>query len=141
MAKTDRAAFLGELSRAENQMTTIFDQLAKDVGQVVLRAAGPDGTVPVERLADVQRQAHALVDAVFVGPGGKGFDEAHQAPGAHRPLSPYARVISEGQLAMIDLALGRQAAILRRVMPEDVRQGMAARDRRERVRVSPAMMR
>lgn len=108
-------------------MTTIFDQLARDIGQVVLRAAGPEGTVPVERLADVQRQAHALVDAVFVGPGGKGFDEAHQ------PLSPYARVISEGQLGMIDLALARQATILRRTMPEDVRQGMAARYRQERL--------
>ena len=129
MAKTDRAAFLGELRGAEAQMTSIFDQLATDIGQVVLRAAGPEGTVPVERLADVQRQAHALVDAVFVGPGGKGFDERNQ------PLSPYARVISEGQLAMIDQAFARQAAILQRTMPEDVRLGMAARYRQERMRV------
>ena len=134
MARTDRAAFLAELRAAEKQMTTIFDQLATDIGQVVLRAAGPEGTVPVERLADVQRQAHALVDAVFVGPGGKGFDEAHQ------PLSPYARIISEGQLGMIDLALAREATILQRLMPQDVQQGMAARYRQERMRVSPAMM-
>lgn len=131
VARTDRAAFLGELRDAEAEMTTIFDQLATKVGQVVLRAAGPEGTVPVERLADVQRQAHELVDAVFLGPGGKAFDEA---PGAHRPLSPYARVISEGQYAMIDLALARGGAILRRTMPEDVRRGMAARYRQERMR-------
>lgn len=121
MAKTDKAAFLGELRAAEKEMDRVFGQLARDIGQVVLRNAGPDGTVPVERLPEVQRQARQLVDRVFVGPSGQAFDDRQQ------PQADYPRIIAEGQLAMIDQALARQAAILDRVLPEDVRQAMVAR--------------
>jgi hypothetical protein len=121
MAKTDLAAFRGVLRDAEGQMDVIFARLARQIGQVVMQAAGPDGTVPVERLPEVQRQAGRLVDAVFVGRlQGKPFDEQNA------PLAPYPDLLAEGQLDMIDLALMRQAAILDRYLPEDLQRRLSS---------------
>lgn len=121
MAKTDRAAFAGTLAEAEREMDALFEGLARDVGNLVLRAQGPEGTVPVERLPELQRQARRLVDAAFVGPAGQPFSDAHE------PLAPYPAVIAAGQWAMIDLALARTTAILSRHLPEDVRAQWARR--------------
>lgn len=121
MARTDKAAFAAIHREAEEMMDTLFQQLAADVGNLVLRAQGPEGTVPVERLPELQRQAARLVDAAFLGAGGKPFDDAN------RPLAPYPRIVAEGQIAMIDLAQARTAATLDRLMPEEVRARLAAR--------------
>ena len=41
MAKTDRAAFHQVLREAEDEMNTLFGQLATDIGQTVMQGAGP----------------------------------------------------------------------------------------------------
>jgi hypothetical protein len=122
MAKTDLAAFLGTLQQAEDEMTALFDKLAHDVGDLVLRAAGPDGKVPVERLPQLRAQVGRLVDAAFLGgPDRRPFSEE-----GNTPLAPFPAIISRGQLAMIDRALDRTAKSLDR-LPGDVRQQLQQR--------------
>lgn len=121
MAKTDRAAFLQVLREAEGEMTTIFGQLATELGQLVLKAQGPDGTVPVERLQQIQEQAGRLVEAKFLGgPQRRPFDDRNE------PQAEYPRILAAGQRAMIDLALNRSATILNRYLPEDLQRRLSS---------------
>jgi len=116
MAETDRARFNRVLNEAEAAMDAMFADMARELGALVMRSAGQDGTVPVEQLIQVQRQARAIVDRYFVQGQSGGFDEEG------RPLTPYARIIADGQNAMIDIAFEREAAIYRDKLPEDVRR-------------------
>ena len=120
MAKTDRAQFVGVLRTAEAEMTAMFGQLASDIGQLLLGAAGPDGTIPPERIPELQHRIRPMVSRLFVGgPERRPFDDDHN------PLAPFPVILSAGQIAMIDLALGREAAILDKHLPKDVRQRLA----------------
>ena len=122
MAKSDKAAFLGELARAEDEMTALFDGLARDVGDLVIRAAGADGTVPVEKLPAIRAQMGRLVDAAFLGgPDRRPFSEV-----GNQPLAPFPAIISRGQLAMIDQALAKATRGLDR-LPADVRERLRQR--------------
>lgn len=121
MATREEVAFRRVLRDIERQMTAMFDELAGQVGQVILRYAGEDGKVPVERLQDVQREANRLVDAMMLGPGGRGFDEQNQ------PLSRYAQVIQDGQVRMLNLALERLGATMARYIPEDLLRELGRR--------------
>jgi len=102
-------------------MDEVFGGLARDLGAMVMGMAEADGKVPVARLPEVQRRARAMVDAAFLGAGGRPYDDQH------KPLAPFPRVLSQGQVAMIDLALKRTAKILDDKMPEDVRRALAMR--------------
>lgn len=114
-------AFLRILAQGEREMNDVFGSLAHDIGDIVLRSAGPDGTIPIERLASIQAASRQVVDAAILGPGGRPFDEQNRAQ------SRYAEVIQRGQERMIDLELGRQAKMLGRLLPGDVRDGLRAR--------------
>ena len=120
MSRSERE-FLRVLAQAEGEMNTLFAQLAHDVGDVVLRSAGPDGVVPVERLREVQAAARRLVDQALLGPAGRPFSDSND------PQSAYARAIANGQIAMIDQVLERQARLLDRHLPADVRDGLRER--------------
>ena len=119
---TDKARFERILADAEREMDTLFGQLATEIGQIVLGAAGDDGTVPVERLQGVLEQVNAAVDRVFLG-------GAAQRPYGERnePLAPFPRIISRGQYAQIDLVLERHVRILDKLLPADVRDGITRR--------------
>lgn len=122
MATTDKARFQAILRDAETEMDTLFGQLATEIGQIVLNAAGDDGTVPPARLQDVLGQAERAVDRVFLGGGaGKPFGEQNE------PLSPFAKLIADGQKAQIEVALERHASILDRYLPVDVADGITRR--------------
>lgn len=118
--KPDKA-FLRILAQAEREMNDVFNGLAHNLGDIVLRSAGPDGIIPVERLPDIQAAARQLVDAAILGTGGRPFDDRNQAQ------SLYAQAIQRGQERMIDLALERQAKMLDKLLPEDVRNGLRMR--------------
>ena len=134
MAKTDRAAFKRALRDAEDQMTALFGQLATDIGQMVMRAQGPDGTVPVELLQQIQREAGRMVEAVFLSAASRRpFDDQNE------PLAPYPGIIADGQRTMIELALSRQAKILDRHLPEDLQRRISSL-RLKRATDSPVSM-
>jgi hypothetical protein len=117
MATTDKARFNRVLKDAEGEMDRLFGQMAREIGQVVMREAGMEGTVPVERLQRVQLQARQIVDRYFLGgPERRPFDEENQ------PQAAFPEVISRGQQAMIDMALERQAKLLKQHLPEDLRR-------------------
>jgi len=116
------AALARELERAETEMNRLFEGLAHDVGDLVLRMAGPDGKVPLERLPDLLRAVRPVVDSVFIGGRrAEPFDERNE------PLAPFPVVIARGQRAMIDAALEEQVTLLNRYLPEDVRHALALR--------------
>ncbi len=122
MAKTDRSRFLRQLIDTEKQMDVLFQTLAENISYLVLRAQSDDGTVPISKLSQLQRQAGRLVDEVFIGGQREPYGENNE------PQTPFARIITEGQLAGIDVALEREAAILDRYLPEDLRLRMAGRE-------------
>ena len=121
MAKSDLAVFRRQLIDSERVMDALFQQLAEDVGNLVFRAQGLDGTVPIEALPRLQKESGKLVRAQFLDASGRGFDDNNE------PLAPFPKVIAEGQKAMIDVALERTATILDKALPEDLRLRMAAR--------------
>lgn len=122
MATTDKARGRAILREAEQGMDTLFGQLATEIGQIVLAAAGDDGVVPPARLQGVLQQAERAVDRVFLGVGaGKPFSEQNE------PLSPFAKLISVGQKAQIEVALERTARILDQFMPADVADAITRR--------------
>ena len=103
-------------------MDILFQVLAEDIGNLVLRAQGDDGTVPVSKLPQLQRQAGRLVDEAFIGGQREPYGENNE------PQAPFPRIITEGQMAMIDVALEREAAILDKHLPDDLRLRMAGRE-------------
>lgn len=121
MASREQRELRAALRDAEREMTALFDGLAREIGQVVMRYAGPDGTVPEERLGQVQAEARRLVSRAIVGDSRLPFDEEN------RPRSAYARILERGQMRLIDFALEEEAKRLRRVLPEDLRAALAQR--------------
>lgn len=122
MPRSDRSRFLRQMIDTEAQMDEVFETLAQTIAFAVFRAQGADGTIPIERLPQLQREAGRLVDQVFVGPGRQPFDENNE------PTASYPRIIAEGQKAMIEVGLERAAAILDKYLPEDLRLRLAARE-------------
>lgn len=116
MARTDRAVFNANLRTVEDGLNVLFAQLASDVGQAVFRAQDEDGLVPVEKLPELQAQVERLVDALFLGPQRRPFDDQH------RPLAPYPRVLAEGLQAQVDLAFDRTERTLDRVLSDEQRE-------------------
>jgi len=47
MARSDRAAFLRQLIDTEAEMDALFQELAQDIGGLVLRAQDADGVIPI----------------------------------------------------------------------------------------------
>jgi len=119
---TGRAAMLRQLVKSEREMDALFDQLAHDVGDLVLRAQGPDGTVPLQALQQLRVETARLVGRAFLGADGRPFDDDNQ------PQAAFPRIIAEGQQAMIELALEGTVEILDRMLPEDLRLEMAGRE-------------
>jgi hypothetical protein len=73
-------------------------------------------------LAQLQRQAEQVVDAALIGQARQPFDEAGN------PASPFARLIANGQQAMVDLALERSGRILDARLPEDLQRQLSVRE-------------
>ena len=126
MAQTDRARFLRQMIESERAMDDLFQALALDIGNAVLRGAqDADGIVPIQVLPQLQREAARMVRARFLGVDGQAFDENNE------PLAEFPRVIAEGQRAMIEVALERAAAILDRYLPEDIANKFRVREIKE----------
>jgi len=122
MAKTDLAAFRRQLLDSEAEMDALFQDLAVEIGNMVLRAQNPDGTVPISALPGLQRQAEAAVRRRFLNREGRAFGENNE------PLAPFPQIVADGQKAMIRLALERTAAILDKSLPEDLRAALTGRE-------------
>jgi len=122
MAATDRARFLRQMIDSEAEMDALFQTLAEDIGNLVFRAQNPDGTVPSERLAQIQKQAGRMVRAQFLDGSGQAFDENNE------PLASFPRIIAEGQKAMVELALDRTVRILDKYLPEDIANQLRIRE-------------
>ena len=107
---------------SEAEMDALFQDLAVEIGNMVLRAQNPDGTVPISALPGLQRQAEAAVRRRFLNREGRAFDDRNE------PLAPFPQIVADGQKAMIRLALERMVAILDKALPEDLRIRLAARE-------------
>lgn len=123
MARSDRSRFLRQMIDSEAEMDALFQTLAEDIGNLVLRAQDADGTVPISKLAGLQKRAGRLVDEVFLNERGRPFSDED-----NEPLAPFPRIIAEGQRAMIELALERAATILDKHLPEDLRLKLGTRE-------------
>jgi len=65
--RTGRPAMLRQLVKSEREMDSLFDRLAHDVGDLVLRAQGADGTVPLQALQQLRVETARLVGRAFLG--------------------------------------------------------------------------
>ena len=125
MARSDRAAFLRQLVDSEKEMDALFQQLAVDIGNLVFRAQDADGTVPIQALPRLQKEAARMVRTRFLDASGQAFDDNNE------PLAEFPQIIAEGQRAMIEVALERAARILDKYLPEDLASQLRGREIKE----------
>jgi len=104
VATSDRSRFNGILAELEQDMSAMFKAMVGDIIPLLLSNAGPEGTVPVEKLRALQEQVSGVVERYMVGTRREPFDRDF------RPGSAYAEIIARGQGKMIDLALTRSAS-------------------------------
>jgi hypothetical protein len=102
----------GAQVRFRNRFKGLMGAAAGQIGAVVVRLAGDDGTVPIEYAQSIRRQAREIVGRVF---GGR---EALRSNGV--PISPYARALMEEIGRMTFEIVAAHGAYLRRTLPDDV---------------------
>lgn len=115
MARNHWQQHLAVMRDADRDMAALFDQLAGQVATIVLREAGPDGTVPRTRLRAIQEASGAAVHALFLGRGRNGqpapFDVV---AGRVVPLSPYMTVLWGAVERATRVAVDQHAQIMRK---------------------------
>ncbi len=117
MARNHWQQQLAVMREANTDLTALFDQLARQIGTIVLREAGPDGTVPRTRLRAIQEASGAAVSALFLGRARSGqpapFDVV---AGAVVPLSPYMTVLWRAVAQATRVGVDQQAQIMRKAL-------------------------
>lgn len=117
MARNHWQQHLAVMREADRDMTALFDQLAGQVATLVLREAGPSGTVPRTRLRAIQEAAGQAVHALFLGRSRTGqpapFDVVM---GRVVPLSPYMTVLWGAVERATRVAVDQQAQIMRKAL-------------------------
>lgn len=103
--------------RFRNRMKGLMGAAAGQIGAVVLRLAGEDGTVPIEYAGSIRRQAREIIGRVF---GGR---DALRGNGV--PVSPYARALMEEIGRLTYEIVAAHGVYLTRTLPDDVRGWLA----------------
>lgn len=75
----------------KREIKPVFQGVIDRIGGIIARNADRAGTVPLNRLRDVQTEAGAAVDSMFVGVDGR----SAYAPDEVTPLAPYPRVLNK----------------------------------------------
>ncbi len=112
MARTFDSQRLRHQRAMDRRLAAEHRQLARSIAAIVLRAAGPDGTIPNRRTVRAALSGDIWVQAVkpyYVGRG----DSPLRGP---VPQSPYARLLYDGVAGATRIQAERQAALLRRVV-------------------------
>lgn len=115
MARSFEAQRLRHQRAMDRRLIAEHRQLAQAVASLVLRQAGPEGTLPNLRTtrARIGEQIWAQVlKPYYVGPG----TDALQGD---VPRSPYARLLYDGVAGATRIAVDQQLALVRRVVRDD----------------------
>ena len=130
MAKTYLSSFLGIVKDFEEEAVGIFTRLAGDISTVLYEASNIDGTVPRDKLLEVQIAANTITQRVFVGR----HNATESAPlietprGEVIPLSPYSRALWRAITRSVDLPVQQHADIMaRRMSPTAIQVAKSAR--------------
>lgn len=116
MPRTYDSARLRNQRAMDRRLATDHARLAQDIARLVVRAAQLDGTIPNSRSVR-ERLRTAIWEQVlkpyYIGRGTDALD-------GPRPQSPYALLIVEGIVQATRIQAERQAAIVRRLVKDEV---------------------
>lgn len=120
-----KRALYSALREMRVEMHDLFGDVADRIAGVVLRYAGPDGTIPPARGVDVRVEVASLIDDVFTGtiPGRRGR-HAYGADGVS-PLAPYPRILNKYIVQVVRGVVEPHARFMRRVVPADLQARLA----------------
>ena len=100
----------------KRDIKALFASIVDDLRGILLRAAEPDGTIPVSRLNRVQAASAEIIMRLFVGPDGR---NAFADDGVS-PLSPYARILNKWYVYVVVAQVMAAHKWLKKTLPEDV---------------------
>jgi len=123
MARSYRSRHLAVMRDNERRMSALFAGLASYASGQVLRAADADGIVPRARTYELQRDIGDHVMRLFVARDRAGQFSPYQvlADGTVFPTSPYMRALWAGITEATRIQVERQADLMDRWLPSDIK--------------------
>jgi hypothetical protein len=117
------------MRRNEQQMTALFEAVARYGTSQIMRAADDEGNVPRSATYDLQRDIGERIVRMFLGRNREGELAAYQVlpDGTVMPLSSYMRVLWGNITGAMRVEIEREAALMDRLLPDDIRAGLALR--------------
>lgn len=100
----------------KRDIKALFASIVDDLRGILLRAAEPDGTIPLSRLNRVQAASAEIILRLFVGADGR---NAFADDGVS-PLSPYARILNKWYVYVVVAQVMAAHKWLKKTLPEDV---------------------
>lgn len=119
MARTHWQQMLAEMKANEERMAALFDGLASQVSTVLLREAGPDGTIPQTRGRAVRDEVGTLVIALFLARSGETLVPFETSYGRVYPKSPYATALWTAVEAVTRIAVDQHRFYIERALKSE----------------------
>jgi hypothetical protein len=107
----------------ERQMTALFVGLARYATSRIVRAADSEGNIPRSATYDLQRDIDDRIVRMFLGRNRAGELAAYEVlpDGSVMPLSPYMRVLWGSITDAMRIEVEREAALMDRLLPADLK--------------------
>jgi hypothetical protein len=107
----------------EREMTVLFESVARYGTSRIVQAADSEGNVPRSATYDLQRDIGDRIVRMFLGRNRVGELAAYEVlpNGAVMPLSSYMRVLWSNITDVMRIRVEQQAAIMRRMLPADIK--------------------
>lgn len=122
---SSKTAYFATLRDAQRQLRALYGDLAQRIGGVIVRYAGEDGKIPLERGRDMRVDVAGLVDDFYTGtlPGKRGrfpFGEDGVTP-----LAPYPRLLNLLIAQAVRGAVEPHTKYMQKIVPQDVQDRWA----------------
>ena len=111
------------MRRNEEQMTALFESVARYGTSRIMRAADSEGNIPRSATYDLQRDIGDRIVRTFVGRNRAGQMAAYEVlpNGAVMPLSSYMRILWSSITDAMRIQVEQQAAMMDRALPADIK--------------------
>jgi hypothetical protein len=117
------------MRRNEQQMTVLFESVARYGTSQIMRAADEEGNIPRSATYDLQRDIGDRIVRMFLGRNRAGELAAYEIlpDGSVMPLSGYTRSLWGNITDAVRVEVEREAALMDRLLPADVKVGLELR--------------
>lgn len=123
MATSYRSRHLRVMRNNERRMTALFAGVARYATSRSVRAADAEGNIPRSATYDLQRDIDERIVRMFLGRNRAGELAAYEVlpDGSVMPLSPYMRVLWSSITDAMRIEVEREAALMDRLLPADLK--------------------